>query len=236
MTGRDLVSASLRLIGALAPGETLEAQEATDGLAALNRMIGSWSTESLLIFARVRESFAITASVQSYTMGVGGDFNTSRPQKIDEAYLSVAGSTTVEYPVRILSLSEWASIGVKSISSEIVTDLYAEGTYPLETINLYPNPSVANSLVLWSWKPLTSVTTLDTVISLPPGYEEALIYNLAIRLSPEYGRPVVAEVASIATDSKAAIKRMNHKPSYLRVDDVPADHGSGFNILTGDYR
>lgn len=234
MTGRDLVSASLRLIGALAPGETLAAQEATDGLSALNRMISSWSTENLLIYARVRNELTLVAGTASYTVGTSGNLNTSRPVRIEEALLrDETQSPAVEYPVRILSLAEWTAIRAKATSSDIVTALYAEGTYPLETLNLYPTPSAAHKLVLWSLKPLTAIATLDTAVSLPEGYEEALVYNFSIRLAPEYGRAVPDSVAVIAQESKAAIKRANHKPSYLRADDALFG-GSSFNILTGE--
>lgn len=234
MTGRDLVSASLRLIGALAPGESLASSEATDGLSALNRMLSSWSTEELLIYARVREEFTLTPSTASYTLGTGGDFSTTRPLRIDEALLRDETQTpAVEYPVRILSLAEWASIRLKGVSYDRVTALYAEGTYPLETLNLYPMPSAAHKLVLWSWKPLTEVSTLDTAVAFPPGYEEALVYGLALRLTPEYGKAVPDAVAIVAVEAKANIKRMNHRPQYLRVDEALISEG-GFNILTGD--
>lgn len=236
MTGRDFVSASLRLIGVLAPGESLESQEATDGLSSLNRMLGSWSTEELVINATTRESFTLTPGTQQYTMGSSGTFNTTRPLNIVRAALRDETQTpAAEYPINILTLAEWQRIIVKAQSSEVVTDLYAEGTYPLETINIYPKPTIAYKLVLWSDKPLTEISTLDTVLAFPPGYERALIYNGAIELAPEYGRTVSAEVAKVADESKANLKRLNHRPRLLRVDDALRS-GSGFNIFTGGSR
>ena len=80
MTGRDLVSASLRLIGVVASGETPASSEATDGLSALNLLISSWSTDGLLIYAITAETpLTLTAGDGSYTMGTSGDF-TNRPQ------------------------------------------------------------------------------------------------------------------------------------------------------------
>jgi hypothetical protein len=233
MTGRDLVTATLKLIGAVAPGETPAYEELNDGLLTLNRMIGSWSNESLLIHAKVREELTLTASDGEYTFGIGGNINTARPMKIEEALIEdVTNTPTAEYPLKILTLAEWCAITQKDLESDIPTSLYVDNAYPLTTLSLYPVPSAANKLVLFSWKPITELTTLNTAISLPPGYEEALIYNLAIRLSPEYGRPVSQEIAMIAGDSKASIKRMNHKPSYLRVDPALMTKGS-FNIYTG---
>lgn len=230
MTGRDLVTASLRLIGASAPGESLAAAEATDGLAALNRMLGSFSNEGLLIHAQVRETLTLTASDGSYTIGSSGNLNTTRPIKVDEALIRDGSS---EYLLRILSLEEWASIAVKDVDG-LPHSIYFDGAYPLLVANLYPRPSSSYTLVLFSQKPLTEIATLDTEISLPPGYDEMLTYNLSMRLGPEYGRPVPAEVMQIAIESKASIKRTNSRPVYLRCDSAVTGRGA-YNILTGGY-
>lgn len=237
MTGREIVTASLRLLGVLAPGENLGASEATDGLSALNRMLGSWSNESLLINAKVRDELTLTPNDQQYSMGTGADFNTARPIRIEEALIrDESSSPAIEIPVKLLTKEEWAAIQVKESTSTYPHSLYAEGTYPNETINLYPKPTAAHKLVLYSWKPLPEIATLDTSVSLPPGYDDALIYNLAIRLAPEYGRAVSDAVGITATEAKAAIKRINHKPRYLKVDDALSPRGGGFNIYTGGSR
>lgn len=237
MTGRDLITASLRLIGAVAPGESVAASEATDGFAALNRMISSWSTESLLIYAKVRRVHTLTTGDQQYTVGpTGADFTAPRPLKVEEALIRDESQTpAIESPVRIVSLAEWTEILLKEFGNSTPTDVYFEGTYPSETLNLYPKPSANLKLVLWSHEPLTEIATLDTTIALPPGYEEALIYNLSIRLAPEYGKMVPDPVVAVANESKASLKRMNHRPRYLRADEALLND-RGFNILTGENR
>lgn len=235
MTGRDLVSASLRLIGAIASGDSMAAQEATDGLSALNRMLASWSTESLLVNAKVREVFPLVPGQQAYTMGVTGNFNTSRPLKIEAALIQVTGSSQPpELALQVLNMEQFASIVVKGVTSSIPTYLYCEGTNPLETLNLWPIPSTLQSIVLYSWKPLSTFPDINTDVVFPPGYDEALIYNLAIRLAPEYGKSTPGEVMQIATDAKAAIKRMNTKPQYLQIDDGIASKSGGWNWMTGE--
>lgn len=235
MTGRDLLKASLRLIGAIAPGESLSATEAVDGLATLNRMIDGWSNESLMIYSKVREEFTLTANDGVYSIGPSADFNTTRPISIEEATLEVtSGNPDYEIPLRIIKTSaEWAAISQKDSTNTYPECIFAEGTYPNETINLYPIPSEANKLVLYSKKPISTVATIDTSISYPPGYEEALIYNLALRLAPEYGRQVTEMVMMTAIESKASIKRVNHRQTLLRVDDGLLSN-TGFNIMTGE--
>jgi hypothetical protein len=235
MTGRDLVSAQLRLIGAIAPGESPSAAEVTDALAANNRMIGSWSNESLMIPSLVREEFALTPSDGSYTMGTGANFNTTRPISIESATIEIQSSDPDhELPLKIIrNASEWAGITQKDSTATYPEYLFIEGTYPNETLNLYPIPTEANKLVIYSMKPITEIATLDTSVSLPPGYEEALIYNGAMRLATEYGRLPSELIMLIAVDSKSSIKRKNYRPSFLKADSALTCRGS-FNILTGE--
>ena len=235
MTGREAVTASLRLIGAIAPGESVAASEATDGLDAMNRMLGGWSTEGLLINAETKNELTLVPGTASYTMGTGGTFNTSRPQQILQAILRKAsGGSNIDHPVRILTLSEWAEITQKGQSGQIPRSLYADGGYPLNTITLYPVPSEANTLIVYSLKPLSEISTLDTSISMPPGTDRAIIYNLAVELAPEYGRAVPDAVAMIAQDSKEGLKRMNQRPAYLTMDDAILGVGkTTYDIYTG---
>lgn len=232
MTGRDVVSAALRKIGALAPGETLVASEASDGLSELNRMLATWSTDGLTIYAITEESpLTLTPGDSTVTLGASGDI-TTRPQKIEKALIR-DGST--DYPVHILTLEEYARIADKTVQSTYPHSLYDDGGYPQRTIKLYPVPNAAHSLVLFTKRALTAIASLATEISFPPGYEDALVYNLAVRLAHEYGRPLDAVVLELASISYAGIKRSNHRPSYLQCDPAVAVRGA-FDINTGDYR
>lgn len=236
MTGRDLIEASLRLITALAPGENIEDGEAEDGLATVNRMISSWSNENLTIYAITEETFTLVANQQSYTMGSSGDFNTTRPLEIKRALLRDSTvSPSIDSPINIRTMAEWSRIPSKGVTSNYPFELYVEYTYPTATIQLYPKPTAAHTLVLYSLKELTQISTLSTSISLPPGYEEALVYNAAVRLAPEYGKNASQEIVAIALESKANIKRRNRKISLLRVDPAAQATGGWFNIFSGGW-
>lgn len=233
-TARDLIKASLRLIGAIATGETPSADEQTDALSAMNRMIDSWSNESLIIYEKVREEFSLTVNDGEYTIGASGDFNTTRPMRIEAAtYEDQSASPAFEYPINIINLDEWANIQAKDLTG-IPTHLYFETSYPLATIHLWPKPDTADKLVLYSWKPLSSFASANATASLPPGYEDALVYNLAVRLAPEYGKAVAPEIASTALDAKGNIKRMNIKPHYLRCDPFLNNRRTMFDYRIGE--
>jgi hypothetical protein len=234
MTGRDLISASLRLIGAIAPGETPSATEATDGLASLNRMLDSWSNEGLMIYTLTKEaSIPLTPAKNAYTLGASGDL-TSRPMEIERATIQDAASG-VEYPINPLTASEWAGIQLKTNQSNYPYAMFDDGGYPQRTIYLYPTPSAANKLNLYTLRPLTTISTLDTVLSFPPGFERALVFNGAIELSAEYGGAPPSDMVMMnASEAKNSIKRSNFRQSHLRCDSAIRSAGK-FNIETGDY-
>lgn len=219
------------MIGVLASGEAPTASQSSDALDRLNRMIKSWNIEGLLVFKITREEFALTASQSSRTMGTGGNFNTTRPNKIIRAGVL---DGDYEFPVDILTAEEWSEISDKSTTAQNPSKIYPEGTYPLETINLWPIPTETNSLVLYSRKIINATLALADSLSMPDGYEEALEYNLAVRLAPEYGRQLDPLILNTATELKANLMRQNIKPSYLKSDAAGLVNRKTFNILTGE--
>lgn len=234
-TPRDLIKGSLRLIGAIATGEAPSADEQTDAFNVLNDMLDSWSNEKLTIFQTTTETFPLTIGQQTYSMGPTGNFNTVRPQKIENIGIQqVSSANLLELPMKILNQDQWANITIKATTSALPLKVYIEDTYPLLTLYFWPVPSAAVNIVLYSWKPLGSFATVNSVISLPPGYAKALRYNLAMELAPEYGKEPSQVVAMGAAESKENIKRMNVKPLYLGVDSGAVARKKSFNWLTGE--
>jgi hypothetical protein len=237
MTALDLITRSLKLIGVLSDGEAPSSSEANDALESLNDMIDSWSTQSLLIPNQIREVFPLVASQQTYTMGTGGNFNTSRPMSIIRGIIQLTNETpVVELPMQMLTMEQYAGIILKGTPSTFPLAFYSDNAFPLTNISVWPVPTCSsNNLVLYSWKPLADLAALTTVISLPPGYARALRFNLAIDLAPEYSKPLDETVAAKAIEAKADIKRMNQRPRFLQVDDAVRSNGGVYNWRTDGY-
>jgi hypothetical protein len=229
MTVRDLIRRSMRLIGALSAGENPTSEEQSDAFTALNAMLGSWSISGLLVYTVTEETLSFVANQQSYTIGSGGNFNTTRPVKIMKANV-LDGDT--EYPIDVVNYQQWSSIPVKSNTSNIPNKVYLEVAVPLATLSFYPIPSTANSLILYSLKPLSSFTSVNDSFLFPEGYEDAVVYNLAKRIAPEYGKPLDPSIETIAIETKLQIQRNSSKET-LMVSDLFALSPSGFNIYEG---
>lgn len=205
VTASDIIRRSLRIIGAIAGGETPSATEQADALQVLNAMLDSWNTESLAVYALRDEVLTLTGAA-SYTIGAGGALNTARPVKIEVAYERIGDA---DYHVSLASADAWYRLAAKSTTGDVAEWLYYEPSYPLGTIYLYPRPTTG-VLHLVTRVPLAAYAASDT-LALPPGYQDAVAFHLAIRLAPEYGRPVTPELAALARSAKDAIQRANFR-------------------------
>lgn len=217
-TVRDLISSSLRLINVLGAGENMSPEDAVDGLATLNQMVSSWSTDGTVVFSRSTDTKALTSGVQTLTMGTGGDINTTRPIAITQATVTL---NQISYPLSIWSQNTKSTLSYPTLPGAIPTELYINNGNPLLTLFLYPAPAGGLTLTIYSMKPLSEMT-LNTVLDLPPGYERALRYNLAVEFAPEYEREASRTVQNIAYDALQAIKRNNAQYSQptMSVDGI----------------
>lgn len=213
----DLIKSSLRLIGAIATGETPSPEESTDGLVVLNDMLENWSTETLSVWGQANEVFATVGGQATYTIGPGGDFNTVRPVYIDGAYCTFGG---VDFPVTPIPQLQYNDISLKSMQQPIPERMLYVNDAPLGLITLWPVPSQAIPLVLSTGQVLTNPVTLATVLTGPPGFTKALRFCLAVELAPEFGIEASATVIQVAADAKGDYKRANQVEVLSRCDDA----------------
>jgi hypothetical protein len=82
-----------------------------------------------------REEFSFIGGQQRYSVGTLGDFNTTRPVKIERVTVEIQGANAFETPVDIVNVDQWVNISIRAVQSDIPTWVYIEGTYPLEYVN-----------------------------------------------------------------------------------------------------
>lgn len=234
-TALSLLSRALRLCRAIDPGEGPTAAEAQDALEALNAMLDAWRVESTLVYAMDRQVFNLVVNQASYPIGPGATWNTTRPVRIERASF-VNNSTTpaIEDPqLRVLSDEEYQWEPHKGMAAEWPEWLYYDRAYPLGNVIL-PPPSIARQIALYLWHPLSQVPTLGTEIDFPPGYREAVTFNLTMRLAPEYGATVSEDVKVIARSSKAQIENTNiHVPPAQFDQGLGRRHRYGWDGVRG---
>jgi len=236
-TVRSIITRAVRLLGAVAQGTPLPAGDAADGLQALNSMLEAWNIDSLNIYTKNFDEYQLVPGQQVYTIGPTGNIAATpqlRPTTIDRALLKVLQSTpNIELPIKMIEDQEWSEIAVKNLTSTYCTKMYSTGDFPNLSLYLWPIPTLANKLILWTWNQVLGLQDINADLSLPPGYERAIVYNLAIELSAEYGIMASPVVQQIAIDSLAHIKRVNSTPLYLDCDPALLSPPAAFNWLTG---
>ncbi len=196
----------MRLIGAIATGETPTADEANDGLLVLNDMLENWSTENLSVWGSGNQTFNLVPGQRTYTIGPAGNFNTQRPQDVDDAYCTFSG---VDFPVVVISQEQYNEINLKSMQQPIVERMLYVNEFPLGICTVWPVPTQALPITLTMKRLLTFPVTLATALTGPPGFLTALRFCLAVELAPEFGMEASTTVVQVAADAKGDYKRAN---------------------------
>lgn len=245
-TALILATEALQLLGVVDPNEAITSADGQKALGVLNRFVDTLGALPLAQAFVVREVFPLTANKGSeanpYLIGPGGDFNTTRPIRLEGAGLVMnpGTATEVEIPRGLYTDDAWALNQVKQLTALLFTNVYYRATYAASTVGcgtivLWPIPTTAaNSIALYHLSPIAQFATLNTSYTFPPGYQEMFVSNLAIRLAPSYLRPLDPVIAQLATETLAAVKRANTKMADLDMDlALVNDRRSGYNILSG---
>lgn len=224
-TSLQLITRAMRLAGVIGKGESLDNDEAQDGLTALNSMLDSWKIERLFVYQIVQGSYTWPSSTTSRTIGSGGDFSATRPDRIESAYVVDANSQW--YPLQLLVMrEEYDSIVIKSTPSTLPLYLFYDSAYPLGVLYLWCVPSAQLTLKLNTWQALQTFADLTTALALPPGYERAITYSLAEEYGPEYGVQIPPKVQEIAAKARGVVKNLNAPEMIAQVDAAVARLGS----------
>lgn len=226
-TATSIIQRALLAIGNVGTGQTPSSDDTDTGFQALNDMLDSWSLDKLFVFETLEESFPLVSGTESYTIGSGGDFDTTRPIKIDRAYVR---QSDIDYGLRPVDGSGYANIQLKETIVDIPEYIWYNPTMPLGTIKLWPVPRASLTLHIQTQKQLTQFTTQSTDITLAPGYAEAIRYALMPRLAAEGLGEVSETQIAMAASATERIKTANSKTPVLRSEFYT---GTSFNIFRG---
>jgi len=224
-TAQDLIDSALRLLGVVDQEGTPTTNQRNQGLDALNAIIDSLVADRLANYRVDDEQIVLAAA--STTWGAAGTINTTRPVKllaarrVDGAY---------EYPIRILSMSEYRDLSDKSVTGTL-SGLALDPTMTSSQATLYAAGGVGTVKVT-SLKPWTQYALVSTSLGLPPGYVRALRHALAVELSPEYQMPAPAVCVSVADKMRSDLANLNAQVQKIV---QPMAACGQFDINSGGY-
>lgn len=227
MTALDVITAAMLRINAIAPGENPTDGEAETGLNNLNDMMDAWQAERLMIYSIQRQVFTLNSGQQSYTVGPGGDIDIPRPPTINRmGIINLSNAAQpLELPLQMLTDTQWQLTPVKQIYSTLPQLVYDDGGYPWRTLYLWCIPSVSVGLALYIPALLGAFIDLATDYEFPPGYADAIKWNLAVRIAPEFGGFMPPTLPALALEAKARVKSINTPSLDLRCDEALVGRG-----------
>lgn len=228
MTPIDLITRALRTAGVYGQNEIVSAADLSDSFAVLNEMLDSWSTARLYVYQLQTDTLTSTGGKQVYTMGVGGDFNVTRPTQVSSVVYTSGG---VDYTLLPMDRKDFNDISFKA-QNGIPAVFDYETSYPLGKLYLWPIPNDGGTIKVDSPQQLTQFATPTTDVKFPPGYQTAIRLSLAIELAQEFRMPVANELSVRAGRALRRIRRLNFTTPALDGRPYQSDR---FDINSGDF-
>lgn len=183
-TASSLIEDARRKLGVHADEEPLEAHELTTGLRTLNRMLKEWQADGVSISYITEGSLSLVAADKDYTFGSGGDFTTV-PFEIES--IRYRNSSGIDRPLFELSHDEYYELPNKTSSGE-PNQWYYDRQRNGGTLYVWPVPSLSSGTLQFTYRRIVNDmddTTND--LDLPQEWLDAVVYNLARKMMPEYG-------------------------------------------------
>jgi len=211
-----LLKPALRAAGiTMRPGITPSPDQYNELIPEVNSMLQSWNCDGHTIFSTQIEQFGLNSGQKEYSIGPGGNFNTTRPMFIKDANLIFPTNPQVRIPLKLVDSHEWSLIQIQDISSALPWCLYYNPTYGAlgrGTIYIAFQPPEGYLLELYTWKLLgAAFASVGDLVILPDGYDDAIKWNLAIRAAALY--PTMAtispDVRILARQSLDRLKTLN---------------------------
>jgi hypothetical protein len=148
-----------------------------------------------------------------------------KPLQIDSAYVRIATSQSgspvvnggIDYPVAVINLENYNSIGLKTLNGPWPKALYFNPNAETGNLFLWPSPS-QGEMHMFAKTIFSGYESLNDDIALPQGYTLALRWCLAERLLPMYGKTnptILGMITTYAAQAKATLKRTNMAPMQV---------------------
>lgn len=235
-TVRAIIVDALSEIGVMQPGESLTAADGAIGLLRFQHQLDAWAADGLTLSRQLRTTFTLPAGTSTVSVGTGQTVNITRPMFLNSvSYVVPASSPGVEVPIGILDEDAYASITIKDLSSSYPLQCFYQTNISDAYGSLFFWPVVSGDVTIALYTPqaVDVPASLDTVMVGPAGYQEAFMYQLALRLCGPYGKVVSADLQRMEARATRTMQRPNVSPGVLGVDAalVPG-LGSGYNVLT----
>lgn len=232
-TAQGLITGAMQELGILAAGETPALDDNAWVLKKLQRLIDRYNAREPLIYNVNFGVFTLLTNTQPITIGPGQQFDVNqRPVKLYSCSLMLTGTDpVVEIPIAVRDQQWWRDQRVKNLTSTLPTDVYYSPDWANGNLYFWPIPTQVNDVRLETRTVVSEITAYNQVFTMPPGYWDLIVNELAIDIAPSYERPVSAELRANYQKALKTVQVNNIKSPR----NSPGDAGMPGMSARGDF-
>lgn len=194
---------SLKQLGILAAGESVQGDELADALIALEGLLAQWATQKLYVY-KSTDVLVPLSNIGSYTVGpLAADVTADIQGVADKAFLDGEEITLVRDTSNKSNAQVIYSIGVPNWTFNVLA------TGAELKLKVYSLPS--------------ELIAQDELV-LPSNYQRPLILTLATELAPMFGIEPTQMLVINQRQAVEMLKRSNVTPLYAK-NDLPVGIG-----------
>lgn len=213
MTAQQIIEAALRKLVVLPAGGTANANQLAYGLTDLNSMLIAWRKFGLTTWARSSATFSLVSGTGSYTVGSGRTVDIARPIRLLDAYVTRDGT---DIPMRQVAKSDY--FGLSDKTTEGIPSQFYYDQESSASLYVWPVPDEDDLTMTFDYHvPFTSMVAA-TVLDMPEEWQEAVVYNLALRLGPDVGKPASQGLRDLAKEMLDLAKGSNTEETSVRFE------------------
>ena len=183
----QVITGALRKLAVLPSGGTPSTAQVNDASDALNAIVKAFQADGMPLWKIQSYTFTVTSGTSDYNIGVGQTLNTAKPLKVLQAFYTPSGGNRT--PMQVYNRYDFNVLPIPN-STGTPVNLYYQPLRTTGLIRLWPIPNDSTTTITIDYQSMyEDMDAAANDFDFPSEWIQALIYNLAWALSPEYGIP-----------------------------------------------
>lgn len=213
-----IIGMSLKNLGILAAGESVQGEELSDALITLEGLLAQWATHRLLVHKAQEITIPLSRGVGVYTVGIQPDYT-----KYEVVYDDVLPD--VDAPIKAVSDIAW--LDDKQIQMQRDTNSSAQQAMVIYTVDepywSFNIKESGSNLKIKAFTLPTQLKPQDELV-LSDVYLRPLTLTLALELAPLFGVEPTQMLLMNQRNAVEMLKRSNVTPLFAK-NDLPVGIG-----------
>lgn len=202
MTWNEFVRQALQN-GNLAPLNQEAAPELNQAArVALTLLLSGWSRDGLLPPSIESTTATLVGGTNVYTLGAGGNFP-ARPILLTQATIFDGSLGLTRLPLEVVYWDAFEALTLPTATG-LPRQVAFNRKSPLAEVGFYPTPDTNYKVRMIGQFPWAAIDFNSDVV-LPPGYDEAMMDALSVRICENLNRIVPDWIRNRARDGKSGI-------------------------------